>query len=63
MTYASESITLEWVAPVDTGCREILDYEIEMYDSVADEWQTVGSTGSGDALIGVASGLPAGQLV
>ena len=54
---------MEWVAPVDTGCREILDYEIEMYDSVADEWQTVGSTGSGDALIGVASGLPAGQLV
>ena len=60
-TYAASTITLEWEAPVDTGCMPILDYEIEELDTDTMTWATVGSVGS-DSTIGVATDLTPGEL-
>ena len=59
-TYAATTITLEWEAPVDTGCMSILDYEIEEEDDMG-LWSKVGTVGSA-ATTGVAEGLTPGVL-
>ena len=53
-TYASNSITLVWTAPLDTGCQTITSYEIQRNDGGT--WVAVGSS-VGAATTGVAIGL------
>ena len=58
-TYAATSITLEWTAPVDTGCKPILDYKIQWNNGGT--WETLPDLeADSDATLGVASGLAQG---
>jgi hypothetical protein len=57
-TYASDSLTIEWYAPSDTGCLEIASYTIQGSSDnstwVALTEGTLGSITSNETYVGTA---------
>jgi len=43
-----DSVTLDWLFPVDNGGSPITEYEIEIWDKVTDLWKFHGSTPAAD---------------
>jgi len=43
-----DSVTLDWLFPVDNGGSPITEYEIEIWDNTVSEWKFYGSTPAAD---------------
>jgi len=43
-----DSVTLDWLFPVDNGGSPILEYEIEIWDNATDVWKFHGSCPAAD---------------